>query len=287
MAQETLEQTQRRLGLATTVDGSMTRRQRAPSPYPTAPRKNSGAGAVIGFLVIAGIIGGAAIFGFTAFSNADGVNWEEYPGTSMTTEEEVLSAPTLEENAAEGDELLERLTVELAPYGFEWTVLYPSSVESVDNTYGGTSLLQNYDSDTVFGAAAVTSPAARAEIALIFARVMGEDPDNEIVLSNDEYDAEDSIYYFGSDDRDVQAMWSMWTYQYAFNALEADLDVFDATVPTKDAFYGAYWVPEGAEGQLFVQFHVSARDQLSLADRDAYLEALKPFEGKTAPYPTY
>jgi hypothetical protein len=287
MAQETLEQTQRRLGLATTVDGSTARRQRTPSPLPAAPRKKAGGAGVIGFLVVAGIVAGGAVLAFTAVDGADGVNWEEYPGTSMTSEDEVLSAPTLEENAAEGDELLEQLKVELAAYGFEWTVLYPSSVAAVDNTYGGTSMLQNYDSDTVLGSAAVTSPGARAEIAAIFARVMGQDPENEIVLSNDQFDPEDSIYYFGSDDRDRQAMWSMWTYQYSFNSIEVDLDIFDATVPTDDEFYGAYWVPDGAEGQLFVQFHVTARDQLSLADRDAFIEALRPFEGKTAPYPTY
>ena len=289
MAQETLEQTQRRLGLATTVTGTATRRQSAPSPIPAPPRKRSGAAGVVGFLVVAGIVGGAAVFGYTAFQNTggfgDGVDWSEYPGTYTTPAQSVLAADSLEVTAANGDALLERVQAELVDYGFEWTVLYPGGVTDTDNGYDGTSMLSTYDSDTLLGSASATNPVARQRIVAIFAEIMAEDPDNNVIISNDEYEGEDAEYYLGSTDRDRQALWSVWTYRYNFNGLEADLEVYDASVTTDGEFYGVYWLPDDAQGTLFVRLHVTARDQLSITDRDAFRDALEPYAGKDLPDP--
>lgn len=289
MAQETLEQTQRRLGLPTTVNGQATpRRPSTPSPFPAAPRKRSGAGGVI---AVAAVLVGLSVAGYSAFAGSGlslgGPDWSQYPGTYLTPGEQALAADSLEVTAANADDLLARLQDELAEYGFVWQVLYPAEVTDNDNGYGGASMLQDYDSDTLLGSAPATTPQARAQIAAIFAEVMESVNDSTVVVSNDEITDEDAEYYYGSTNRDRQALWSMWTYQYDFSGLEADLDVYDATVETDDDFYGVYWLPDDASGQLFVYLHLTARDQLSAGDRAAFREALEPFAGRTPPDPSY
>jgi len=287
MAQETLEQTQRRLGLSSgPVTNARTTRQFSAKAVPTQ-RPINARGALRIWAVVAGVV----LVGIVAYNVVQDLpeasvvsdEWTNYPGSYFTTTDEVLNGDSLEQSMADGGALIEQLQAELVDYGFTWSVdpsgaSYPSS-----NGYGGDSMLYNYSSDIVVGSSTVHDPDARQQIIAIFDRVMAGRPDTTVVLSNDEIEGEDAVYFFGSEDRDQQAVWSAWTYTEAFNGLAVDIDVYDSTVPTQEDFGSGYWVDEDATGTLFIRLRTSASYLLSESDRDRFIAAVEPYEDETKP----
>lgn len=287
MAQETLEQTQRRLGLSSApVTNARTARQFSAQVVPTAGRSN-GRGAVLAIVVVvialALGLGGYAVSQGVSGADLVGDKWAEYPGTYFVTTDEVLYGESLEQTQAEGDALIAQLQTELAAYGFEWTVGTPGSTNPASNGYGGDSMLYNFTSDTLVGTSNVDDPQAREQIIAIFSGIMSSRPVTTVVFSNDEVEGEDAVYFFGSGDRTRQAVWSAWTFTDAFNGLAVDIDVFDSTVPTDDGFGSSYWVGENADGTLFVRLRAAASYLLSEDDRDRFVTALAPYEDETKP----
>jgi hypothetical protein len=287
MAQETLEQTQRRLGLSTgPVTNARTARQFSAQVVPTQKPLNARGAlrtwAVVGGVVALGILGFNVVQGL-AEGGVVGDKWTTYPGSYFVSTDEVLDGPSLEESMADGDGVIEQLQAELAAYGFEWSVSSPGSSYLSSNGYGGDSMLYSYSSDILVGSTTRDDPQAREDIIAIFDTVMSSRPETTVVFSNDEIDGEDAVYFFGSENRDQQALWSAWTYTDAFNGLAVDIDVFDSTVPTEDDFGSTYWVEQDASGTLFVRLRTSASNLLSEDDRAAFIAAVEPYEDETKP----
>ena len=287
MAQETLEQTQRRLGLSTApVTNARTARQHAPLVVPAAPTLNPKGAARI-FAVLAGIVVlclvGYNVVQSIADSTVADDEWTNYPGTYFADSDDILAGMSLEAMQADADELVVELKDELDGYGFEWSTYTEASSYTSSNGYGGDSMLTSFSSDVAVGAVRIDDEDARADIIAIFERVMSTRPDTTVVFSNDEITDDDAEYFFGSSDRDAQAMWSAWSYGDDSNQLQADLDVFDATVPTGDEFGTNYWVPDETSDTLFVRIMVRGQDLLSEADRDEFTAALEAYEGQDKP----
>jgi hypothetical protein len=236
----------------------------------------------IGAVIVVGIVGYNV---FQALPGAGTVTdeWTTYPGSYFVTTEEVLGALSLEETIADGDAVMEQLQLELADYGFEWTEYLESTQSRSSNGYGGDSMLYRYTSEVLVGESQVTDDDAREQIIEIFDRVMSARPTTTVVVDNDEIDDDDAVYSFGSADRESQALWSAWSYPELFNGLQADISVFDSTVPVDDGFGSSFWVDEDATGTLFVRLRVSASNLLAEADREEFLIAVEPYEGKTKP----
>ena len=287
MAQETLEQTQRRLGLsAAPVTNARTARQFSAQAAP-AQKPINGRGALRTWAVV----GGLAVVGPVAYTVVQAVpessvvsdEWTDYPGSYFVTTEEVLEGDSLEQSMADGAAVIEQLQAELADYGFEWKVDASGDSFSASNGYGGDSMLYNYTSDTVVGSTSVDDPGAREQIIAIFNAVLTSRPETTVVFSNDEIDGDDAVYFFGSEDRDEQALWSAWSYTDTFNGLAVDIDVYDSTVPTEEDFGSTYWVEEDATGTLFVRLRTSASYLLSESDRDRFIAAVEAYDDETKP----
>lgn len=287
MAQESLEQTQRRLGLSTApVTNERTTRQYSPTPAPPTPPVNARGAfriAVALAVVIAAIVVGVNVFESVAQQRAVDDQWAAYPGAYFIESDDVLASDSLEETRSKGEALITELQGELAAYGFEWSVEYEGDVSATSNGYGGDSMLYDYSGDTIIGESSVTDPAARENIIRIFGELLAARDGSTIVIDNDEVDGDDAVTQFGSADRDAQAAWSAWSYSEQFSSLQGDIGVFDATVPTDEQFGGDYWVPDEATGSLFVRLHVTAYYLLSEDDRAAFIAALEPFEGQVKP----
>jgi hypothetical protein len=289
---ESLEETQRRLGLSTEpVTGTRVARQRmnrqySPTPAPTVPPVN--ARGALRIAVAIGVIAAIGVVGYNVAQTLPQLGlasdaWTTYPGTYFEDSDYVLASDSLEATTEKGDALLAELQGQLAAYGFEWSVEYPSEAYRASNGYNGDSMLYNYSSETIIGAVQSDDPAARENIIRIFGEVMSMADSPNVVIDNDETDGDDAIERFGSDRRDAQALWSTWSYSEHFSGLQGDLSVFDATVPTAEQFDGDYWVPEDVAGTLVVRMQVSASYLLSEGDRAAFIAALEPYEGETKP----
>lgn len=287
MAQETLEQTQRRLGLSSgPVTNARTARQFSAQVVPTQKPINARGAlrtwAVVGGAVVLAIIG-YNVVQILPEASVVSDEWTNYPGSYFVTTDEVLDGESLEQSMAEGDAVVDQLQAELAAYGFEWSVDTEGDSYHSGNGYGGDSMLYSYSSDVLVGSATVDDPQARESIIATFERVMSSRPDTTVVVSNDEIEGEDAVYFFGSEDRDEQALWAAWTYTESFSGLAVDIDVFDRSVATEDDFGSAYWVEEDATGTLFVRLRTSASYLLAEGDRDAFLAALEPYEDELKP----
>ena len=288
MAQETLEQTQRRLGLSTApVTHGRTMRQHSPMPTPSAPPPVNARGA-FRIAVAIGVMAAIGVVGYTVFQTPpqtaiDDDQWTDYPGTYFETDEQVLANDSLETTQQNGDDLIAELQNELADYGFEWSTEYPSDAYHPDNGYHGQSMLYNYSSASLIGAAQVSDPEARQNIIRIFSELLSARGDSTIVIENDTAQGIDAQQRFGSELRDTQAIWSAWSQYEHLTELSGNISVFDATVPTADEFDGDYWVPDDATGTLFVRLSVGAYFLLSDDDREAFIAALQPYEGQTKP----
>lgn len=272
MRQETVDETQRRLGLS--------QEPVQPDPQPSRSRGGRVVAAVAALLVL-----GAGAFAAFQFLPAAGIGsdeWTSYPGTWFEENEHVLGADSLEVTAVEGELLLAELTEALQPYGFEWTVFREGDVTAADNGYNGDSMLKEYNSDTVVGAVVLDDPEARAAIIEIFEAMMST-PGSTVVVDNDSITDDDAEYFFGSVDRDEQAQWTAWSYGEHFTDLSADIRVYDSSVATGSEFGPVYWLPADAEGTLFVSIEVYADYLLAEDDRAAFIAALEPYEGKTRP----
>ena len=280
MAQESFEDTQRRLGLTPVAASPSEVRVGGPTPTPSRSRAGRVVAIVAGLAVL-----GAGAFAASQFLPAAGIGsdeWTTYPGTWFEEDEHVLAANSLEATAAEGELLLAELTESLQPYGFEWTVFRDGEVSVADNGYNGDSMLKGYESATLVGAVQLDDPGARADIVEIFTAIMSG-PGSTIVVDNDSITDDDAEYFFGSSDREEQAEWTAWSYGEHFTDLAADLAVYDSTVATGSEFHPVYWLPEDSDGTLFVSISVYADYLLSESDRDAFIAALEPYEGKTRP----
>lgn len=278
---ESLEQTQARLaGQGTVVP---------PIAAPPRPARR-GAALAAGLLVVLALVGVAvAVYFFTAAPATDPDAWRDYPGTAYRDQAEVLAGDSMESATAAGEAFVAELQDELtARYELSWTETYPAVLEHDVNGYGGASMLYNYDSGSWHGSAIVTGAAARAGIEGLFIAAATAHGADDVYTLNDLYDDEPvaAKQSWGAEHKPDQALWSLVATDSSAN-LTFIVDVFDATLPTDSSFEGDLRFDVASGGQLYVRVQATAYGLLAEQDREAFLDALEPFEGQEPPEITF
>ena len=285
MAQETLEQTQRRLA------GGMAPSTPATSPVfdelPRQPRRGSGGGTLRGIIVLAVLVavGLAAFLVYLGLVQAGAVEdkWTSYPGSAFVPSEAVLAGDSLETMQERGERANAEVQDALAGYGLEWARVDEGLTAQGSNGYGGESMLYTFAGTSLIGTAQLSDPDARERITEIITEIMEDDPDVEIFLSNEQFTGNEAETRFGSADRDEQALWEVQASERGWVALTVSLSVYDASVPTGSDFSAPFWVPSDSTATLFVRVTTFAPHVLSESDRNAFIEALEPYEGQAKP----
>ena len=252
-----------------------------PRPSSSSPRINGLGLFRIGLVALGLVV--AIIVGYSIANPRESHGWEDYPGTAFRDSDDILAADSLQTMRADGTALLTDLQTELQSYGFEWTLESVGRTAPAGNGYHGRSMLKDYLGDVFVGQVTSSDPEARAAIVHSFTTVISSNSAGRTSMVNDAMDAASSELMFGATEKQYQALWSVRNTDYDSWGLEAELDVFDATVPTSDKFSVPAWVPDEASSTLFVRITVSARYQLSERDRVAFMEALEPYDGRTKP----
>lgn len=222
----------------------------------------------------------------TSPPGSDTADWENFPGSAYRDDAEVLSSASAEEVRDTGDAILEEYRNELTnSLGVVWTEEYGTRFDRDINGYGEESMLYSYDSALWVGEASAPTPEARQQIMDAFERITTKYSLIDFYRANDVYDAPDSISSFGAENIEDQALWRFSNRGDANIPLRVSSSVWDTTMPTDPSFTGAsgFDDQEAGSGKLLVSVNAYAFALLSENDRDAFIEALKPYEGLTKP----
>ena len=222
----------------------------------------------------------------TAPPGSDTADWENFPGSAYRDDAEVLSSASAEEVRDTGDAILEEYRNELTnSLGIVWTEEYSTRFDRDINGYGEESMLYSYDSALWVGEASAPTPQARQQIMDAFERITTKYSLVDFYRANDVYDAPDSISSFGAEKVEDQALWRFSNRGDANIPLRVGSSVWDTSMPTDPSFTGAsgFDDQEAGSGKLLVSVNAYAFALLSENDRDAFIEALKPYEGLTKP----
>ena len=222
----------------------------------------------------------------TAPPGSDAADWENFPGSAYRDDAEVLSSASAEEVRDTGDAILEEYRNELTnSLGIVWTEEYSTRFDRDINGYGEESMLYSYDSALWVGEASAPTPQARQQIMDAFERITTKYSLVDFYRANDVYDAPDSISSFGAEKVEDQALWRFSNRGDANIPLRVGSSVWDTSMPTDPSFTGAsgFDDQEAGSGKLLVSVNAYAFALLSENDRDAFIEALKPYEGLTKP----
>jgi hypothetical protein len=133
---------------------------------------------------------------------------------------------------------------------------------------------------------ALDDPAARASVLDAFARVAGAHGLAELAVRNDLLPGDPSAEReFGGLERGDQPLWSFTSWGGDDVAgLTLSSEVIDRSMPAAAGFDGDFGFSYVLEGHtLYVTVEASAPLLLAEADRDAFVQRLAEFEGRTPP----
>lgn len=217
-------------------------------------------------------------------TNAD---WVNFPGSAYRDDAEVLAGASAEEIRDTGDAIINDYRDELSDeLGFTWTQEYDGTFERDLNGYGEESMLYYYESGSWLGEASATTPQARQQIMDAFERITAQYGIDDFYRANDVYDPPESISSFGAEKVEDQALWRFSSRgDHATVPLRVGSSSWDRTIPTDSSFTDAsgFYLEDGANGKLYVVVNAYAYALLGENDRDAFVEAMKPYEGLTKP----
>lgn len=275
------------------------------APTGATPRNRRGLGillAVAGLVVVV-TIGIALVVGQLVSSNnqagpaytpapttapADNGDWEDYPGSAYRDDSVVLAQLSAEEVRDTGESIIQEYRDELtSTLGIVWVEEYSGSFERDFNGYGEDSMLYRYDSSSWIGEASAATPEMRQQVMDAFERITAKYNVTDFYRANDVYDPPDSISSFGAEKIEDQALWRFSSRGDATLPVRLSSSVWDRTLPTDPSFTNAsgFYLDDGADGKLYIIVSASAFALLSEEDKDAFVEALKPYEGLTKPDP--
>lgn len=284
---ESLEETQRRLaGYGSPASGSIDDNPTIPVATPTAPGRSRSPLVVVALATILAVGGvGASVALFAGGGGSP--DWTAYPGSSYRTVDEVLAGDSLETVKANGDAFVAEYMQELTDtFGVTWTQRTAPFLGSDINGYGGDSMLTFYTGGEWQGSVTLDDPTARQRISDIFERLAYEHLAIDVYAKNDITSVGKEEQY-GAADKADQAAWELVgsgsdTHNIRFRSV-----VYDRTLPTDPTFEGAPFIliEEGDSNTLFVYVVVNSYALLAEADRDAFIEALEPYDGLTPPEP--
>lgn len=222
-------------------------------------------------------------------------DWAAYPGTAWIDSEAVLGKPGEQELEAASDDLVADVRAAVSnEYDIVWTPAGTNPGSTVENGYGGESLLGYWRGERWTGELVDPDADARERIHEIIEEVGAEHGVDDFALSNDrDASSIDHANNYGSDDRDEQAYWQ----SMATGGLHPDYtlfaEVYDSSFPTGPGYFG--WTPrqadgssiEGAEPTLYVSLLPSAFGTLADGDRAEYEERLAHYAGLEKPEGEY
>lgn len=289
---ESLEETQRRLaGYGPSPYGPSVD-QEVPAvdiPAADAPAATRSARRPLLVLALAGVLaaGGVGVGVALLGGGVAGPDWTAYPGSAYRSVPEVLASDSLEVVVANGDAFVADYKRALTDeFGFTWIEIAPAQIRDDINGYGGDSLLQSYDSALWQGALTLDDPAARQKVSDVFEEIALAHDAEEVSFQN-ESSIDDSLAreMFGAAEKPDQPLWSQLGVRYQPHNLWFETAVYDRTLPRDESFRGDYRfsIAEDDPNTLFVLFSADAFALLAEADREAFVDALKPYEGLTPP----
>ena len=222
---------------------------------------------------------------------AGGAEWEDYPATAWNDADAVLDDPGEEATIAASDELMDDILAAVsAEFDIEWTSSAASPPSTVDNGYGGASMLRTWRGERWLGEIDGKDAGARERIQEIIERVGAEHGADDFVLSNDRDESDSQLAEdFGASDRDDQAYWQSVLSGGPHRTHEVFAEVFDSAYPTGPGYIG--WTPRDSEGRpadpstptIRVSIVPSAYDLLPERDRAGYEERLEAYAGLEKP----
>ena len=213
--------------------------------------------------------------------------WQSFPGVSWSDPSVALEQPSYEEVSAQLDAMAAQFRDELtAEFGIVWSERYGTYSGLESNGYGGDSMLYYYDSGSWQGQVRLNDPGARQRILDIFTAISDANGGEGVFLRNEIYsdDPDASRSDFGAEKLEDQALWSFidWFPSIADAALSAD--VIDRSIPVDSSFDGDYMFTfDESSDTLYVSFYAYAGALLKEADREAFEDALAPYNGDYEP----
>lgn len=214
------------------------------------------------------------------------VSWADYPATAWDDAEQILAGPPESEVeprvAALFDEIRTTLDEE---FDFRWTLEGEDSwYRFGGNGYGGESYLLLYESSSLVSDGVPTSAADWDKIIERVSAVTDAYDLGRVVLDHespppweDEAWQKEQFDIFGTDDPD--AYWS-WSGRVFTGSERLDVEITDVDRDPSGEAAEAY--ADDYAGGHQVQFSYSART-IPDDERDAFVQALKPFKGLTRP----
>ena len=222
---------------------------------------------------------------------AAGSHWEDYPATAWNDADAVLDDPGEEATIAASHELTDDILAAVsAEFDIEWTASGSNPPSTVDNGYGGPSMLSTWRGDRWVGEIHARDAGARERIQAILQRVGAEHGADDFTLSNDR-DASGTqlAQEFGASDLDDQAYWQSTLSGGPHRTHTVFAEVYDSSYPTGPDYLG--WTPHDSDGgaadpstpTIWVAIAASAYDLLPEGDRDEYEERLADYAGLEKP----
>ena len=220
-----------------------------------------------------------------------GAEWEDYPATAWNDADAVLDDAGEEAVIARSDDLMDDIRAAVsAEFDIEWATDGANAPSTVDNGYGGQSMLRTWRGERWLGVIEARDAGARQRIQEILQRVGAEHGADEFVLSNDR-DATGTqlAQEFGASDRADQAYWQSTLSGGPHRTHAVFAEVYDGSYPTADGYLG--WTPRDSDGgaadpstpTIWVSIVPSAYDLLPQGDRDEYEERLADYAGLEQP----
>lgn len=219
-------------------------------------------------------------------SNSGDVDWSTFPGSAYRDDDAVLAQAPAEEVRDTGDAILQEYRDELtSELGITWVEEYPGSYETDINGYGEDSMLYYYESATWLGEASAATPESRQQVMDAFERITAKYNVGDFYRANDVYQPPDSQKSFGAEKVEDQALWRFSSRGGETLPVRVGSSVWDRTLPTDPSFTDAsgFYLDDSDDGKLYIIVNAYAYALLAEEDRDAFIEALKPYEGLTKP----
>lgn len=219
-------------------------------------------------------------------SNSGDVDWAKFPGSAYRDDDAVLAQVPAAEVRDTGEAILQEYRDELtSELGITWVEEYPGTYDTDINGYGEESMLYYYESASWLGEASAATPEARQQVMDAFERITAKYNVGDFYRANDVYQSPDSQKSFGAEKVEDQALWRFSSRGGETLPIRVGSSVWDRTLPTDPSFTDAsgFYLDDSDDGKLYVVVSAYAYALLAEEDRDAFIEALKPYEGLTKP----
>ncbi|WP_353114967.1 hypothetical protein [Microbacterium sp.] len=209
---------------------------------------------------------------------------EAYPGVKGTSNQSVLSQPSLEKVQADGEALMAEIRARLTErFGYTWVKSGASGTRNERNGYGGESMLQQYGSETWTTAEPVRDNARKRQIMSVIDNVLASRGMSGLYALNEPGTgiSDDMIAkLYGSADPGTQHTWEWYGDAYP-DPLRFYADIFDLSKDPTGEFRTDREAKNADTGEPLegVQLFIIARQVLSEKDRAEFEKRIQEYSG--------